>query len=110
MFKRLNSAPQAFRTFFAGFRSAIAKGDKARVADMTRFPLPYGFDAGDEGTMNRARFLKEFKDMFDEPFEKNPRFSRGDNGAYVISTENAAHLNFIKVRGKFKLIGYFVEA
>ena len=77
---------------------------------MTRFPLPYGFDAGDEGTMNRARFLKEFKDMFDEPFEKNPRFSRGDNGAYVISTENAAHLNFIKVRGKFKLIGYFVEA
>ena len=107
--KRLNSAPQAFRAFFAGFSRAAAKGNKTQVAAMTRFPLPYGFDAGDEGKMNRTRFMKEFKFIFDEPFEKNPLFSRGSDGTYVITTEGAAHLNFIKIKGKFMLIGYFVE-
>ena len=76
---------------------------------MTRFPLPYGFDAGDEGKMNRTRFLKEFKFIFNEPFEKNPRFSRGEDGAYVITTDSASHFNFIKVKGKFMLTAYIVE-
>jgi len=108
--KRLDSAPRAFRTFFSSFSRAAAKREKAQVAAMTRFPLPYGFDAGDEGTMNRTRFLKEFDYIFDEPFEKNPLFSRGEDGTYVITTDYAAHLNFIKIKGKFMLIGYYVEA
>lgn len=107
--KRLNSAPQEFRTFFASFSRAVAKRDKMQIAGITRFPLPYGFDAGHEGTMNRTRFLREFNSMFSGPFERNPLFSRGDGGAYVITTEEALHLNFNKVKGKFMLTSYIVE-
>ena len=107
--ERLDSAPKAFRTFFSSFSRAAAKRDKAQVAGMTRFPLPYGFDAGDEGTMNRTRFLQEFDFIFDEPFEKNPLFSRGEDGTYVITTDYAAHLNFIKIKGKFMLTAFMDE-
>ena len=107
--KRLSSSPQAFRTFFSGFKRAVARNDKTRIASMTRFPFEYGFDVGDEGTMSRAQFLKRFKEIFGEPPEKNPLFSRGDDGSYVVSTEGAAHLIFIKSKGTFKFTAYIVE-
>jgi hypothetical protein len=112
--KRLNSAPQAFRTFFAGFKSAVAKSDKTQVAGMTRFPFKYGFDAGDEGTMSRSQFIKRFKDVFgDRPgefvSEKNPVYGRGDAGSYTVSTENAEHLIFVKSGSSFKFTAYIVE-
>ena len=112
--KRLNSAPQAFRAFFSEFRRAIEKRDKMQVAAVTRFPLRYGFDAGDEGTMSRAQFLKRFKEIFgnsprDFMPEKNPKFSRGDAGEYVVSTESAEHLIFIKTKRTFKFISYLAE-
>ena len=112
--KRLASSPQAFRTFFAEFKNAVVKSDKVAVAAMTRFPFSYGFDAGDEGKMSRAQFLKRFKEVFgDSPRkflpEKNPVFSRGDAGSYVISTEDAAHLIFIKSGNTFKFAEYIVE-
>ena len=57
--KRLASSPQAFRTFFAEFKNAVAKSDKVAVAAMTRFPFSYGFDAGDEGKMSRAAVFEK---------------------------------------------------
>lgn len=112
--KRINSAPQAFRTFFAGFKSAIAKNDKTKVAAMTRFPFKYGFDAGDEGTMSRSQFIKRFAEVFGESPrnflpEKNPLFGRGDAGSYVVSTQDAAHLMFVKSGNTFKFTAYMVE-
>ena len=111
--KRLNTAPQAFRTFFAGFKSAVAKSDKTRVVSMTRFPFKYAFDAGDEGEMSRSQLIKGFRRVFGKPgefvYEKNPVFSRGDGGSYVVSTENAEHLVFIKIGSTFKFKAYFVE-
>ncbi|MBK8304966.1 MAG: hypothetical protein IPK98_16835 [Chloracidobacterium sp.] len=58
---RLDSAPKAFRTFFAKFRTAVEKNNKTQVAAMTRFPFAYGYDAGDEGMYTRTQFLKNFK-------------------------------------------------
>jgi hypothetical protein len=112
--KRLNSAPPAFRTFFAKFIKAVEKSDKTAVAAMTVFPFQYGFDAGDEGTMTKTQFVRGFNRIFgDSPrrfmTEKNPVFSRGDGGSYMISTEDAAHLSFVKSGGVFKFSAYIVE-
>lgn len=112
--KRLKSAPQEFRTFFSRFLGAVAKSDKTQVAAMTRFPFKYGFDAGDEGTMTRSQFIRRFSDVFGRKpkeflTEKNPVFSRGDDGSYMVSTEDASHLRFIKSKGVFRFTSYMVE-
>ena len=112
--QRLNSSPKAFRTFFAKFRAAVEKSDKRQVSAMTRFPLKYGFDAGDEGTMTKTQFVKRFGEIFgDNPREflpeRNPLFSRGDGGSYIVSTDDAAHFIFVKRGTVFKLIAYLVE-
>ncbi|SRR5215204_2263502 len=111
--KRLNSSPQAFRTFYSKFRSAVERSDKTGVAAMTLFPFQYGFDAGNEGTMSKTQFIKRFNEIFGEPkqffTEKNPVFSRGDGGNYIISTMDAAHLSFVKKGNTFKFSAYIVE-
>ena len=112
--KRLSSSPQSFRTFFAKFRSAVEQGDKTKVAAMTRFPFKYGFDAGDEGTMSKAQFLKRFNEVFGKSpkrflTEKNPLFSVGEKGTFVVSTEDAAHLIFVKKGDSFNFTAYIVE-
>ncbi len=111
--ERLSSAPRAFRTFFAKFRTAIEKNRKTEVASMTRFPFYYGYDAGDEGTYSRTQFLKNFKHVTGAFFgeykmEKNPVFSK-DEGRFVISTESASHLSFVRSGNTFKFVAYIVE-
>ncbi|MEO7674343.1 MAG: hypothetical protein ABIU09_09745 [Pyrinomonadaceae bacterium] len=111
--ERLNSAPKAFRTFFAKFRTAIEKNRKAEVTSMTRFPFAYGYDAGDEGTYSRAQFLTNFKhitgDFFGEyKMEKNPVFDKNDE-RFTISTESASHLSFVRSGNTFKFVSYYVE-
>ena len=112
--KRLNSAPKAFRAFFAQFKNAVEKSDKSAAANITIFPFKYGFDAGDEGSWTRKQFVKNFNKVFgDNPkkffAERNPSFSRGDGGSYIISTEDAAHLIFVKKGNVFKFASYIVE-
>ena len=112
--KRLDAAPRAFQTFFAKFKAAIEKSDKTTAAAMTRFPFSYGFDAGDEGAMTKAQFVKRFVDIFGKSPkrflpEKNPLFSKGDDGSYVVSTEDAAHLTFVKSGNSFKFASFIVE-
>lgn len=112
--KRLDSSPKDFRTFFAKFKKAVEKNDKASVASMTKFPFGYGFDAGDEGKMTKAQFIKRFAEIFGENpkeflTESNPMFSISEDGKYIISTEDAAHLSFIKQRSGFKFVMYIVE-
>lgn len=112
--KRLNSSPTAFRTFFAKFKSAVEKSSKTEVAAMTRFPFQYGFDAGDEGTMTKAQFIRRFSEIFGSSpkqflTEKNPRFAIDDDGTYIVSTEDATHLSFVKDGNSFKFTTYIVE-
>lgn len=111
--KRLSSSPQDFKIFFTKFRRAIERNDKNGVASMTRFPFSYGFDAGDEGTMTKTQFIRRFSEIFGESpksffTEKNPGFAR-ENSKYYISTEDAAHLMFIKQGKTFKFVSYIVE-
>ena len=112
--ERLNSAPKAFRTFFAKFRTAVEKNRKTDVASMTRFPFKYGYDAGDEGTYSRGAFLKNFKhitgDFFGEyKMEKNPVFGKDTDGTFIISTESASHLSFYRSGKTWKFVAYIVE-
>ena len=112
--KRLSSSPATFRTFFAKFKSAVENNDKTAVAAMTLFPFKYGFDVGDEGTMSKSQFLKRFSEIFGKSpkqflTEKNPLFSKDDDGSYIISTDEAAHLIFVKKGSSFKFTAYIVE-
>jgi hypothetical protein len=112
--KRLNSSPKSFRTFFKTFTIAVAKNDKTAVASMTNFPFVYGFDAGDEGKMTKTQFIKRFREIFGKTpksffTENNPVFSKNNDGSYIISTEDAAHLSFVKKGNSYKFKSYIVE-
>lgn len=112
--KRLSSAPQSFRTFYASFKRAVERNDKVAVANMSRFPFSYGYDAGDEGKYTRTQFIRNFRKIFDDPQEffreRNPSFGIDEeDGRYYISTEDAAHLGFVKTGKTFKFVSYIVE-
>lgn len=63
----LFSSPNAFAesdfsTFWQKFKSAVTAGDKAPVAEMTKFPLsmPYGVKA----VKNKKEFLRRYDEIF----------------------------------------------
>jgi hypothetical protein len=113
--KKLSSAPASFRTFFASFKRAVVKGEKQKVASMTRFPFEYGFDAGDEGKMTKSQFMKKFRQIFGDDAgefmtDEYLTFSRGDGGSYTVSnSSDASHLIFVKVRNTYKFTAYYSE-
>lgn len=112
--KRLDSSPQDFKTFYSKFKDLVKKNNKASIAAMTIFPFKYGFDTGDEGTMSKIQFLKNYDKRFAEPLkdsisEENPIFTESRKGVYVISTEEAAHLVFVKRNNAFKLLSFIIE-
>ncbi len=111
--KRLISAPQSFRSFYTKFKRAVERSDKTAVAAMTRFPFSFGYDAGNEGKYTRRQFLRNFKLIFGNPreffAERNPRFGRDDDGTFYLTTEDAAHLGFVKSGGTYKFVSYIVE-
>ena len=51
-----------FSTFWREFKSAVVAGDKAKVADRTKFPLsmPYGVKA----VRNKEDFLRRYNEIF----------------------------------------------
>ena len=51
-----------FSTFWKKFKSAVIAGDKAKVAEMTKFPLsmPYGIKA----VKNKEDFLRRYNEIF----------------------------------------------
>jgi len=55
-------AESEFSTFWQKFKSAIIAGDKAAVAEMTKFPLsmPYGVKA----VKNKENFLRRYDEIF----------------------------------------------
>jgi len=51
-----------FSTFWKKFKSAIIAGDKATIAEMTKFPLlmPYGLNA----VKNKEDFSRRYNEIF----------------------------------------------
>lgn len=111
--KRLISTPKAFQTFFAKFKRATVNGDKKVVATMTSFPFRYGWDAGDEGTYDRAQFLANFDKIFGDARnlfrQKNPKFYIGDHSYGLTNEEDASHYRFEKRGSTYKLVAFVVE-
>ncbi len=56
----LNTAPQDFQKFYAGFKDAALKRDKESVVSMTRFPIIVGYMADEEYTKSKEEFDAAF--------------------------------------------------
>jgi hypothetical protein len=112
--KRLDSAPQDFRTFYSKFKGLVRKNNKTAIAALAIFPFKYGFDTGDEGVINKAQFLKSYDKKFagslkESVNEENPVFTESKKGIYVVSTEEAAYLVFVRRNNAFKFLSFIVE-
>jgi len=55
-------AQSEFSTFWKKFRTAVIAGDKATVAEMTKFPL--SMPAFQKAVKNRADFLRRYNEIF----------------------------------------------
>jgi hypothetical protein len=55
-------AQSDFPTFWKKFKSAVVGGDKAAVAEMTKFPLSMPFLV--KAVKNRADFLRRYSEIF----------------------------------------------
>jgi hypothetical protein len=62
LFSSTAFAQNDFSAFWKEFKSAVIAGDKAKVADMTKFPLsmPYGVKA----VKNKGDFLRRYDEIF----------------------------------------------
>ncbi len=113
--RKLKTAPPSFRTFFTSFRRAVIRKDKVAVAKSVQFPLKYAFDAGDEGTFNKREFLAKFDNVFgDEPerymADEYLSWSRYRKDIIIVSnSSDASHLNFMRTRGRYLLVGFYSE-
>ena len=54
--------PESFATFWAGFKSAVAKNDKEAVAAATKFPFME--------QLSKAAFLQQYPSMFTKKVQK----------------------------------------
>lgn len=68
-------AQTEFSEFWTKFRSAVVAGDKAGVAEMTKFPLsmPYGVKA----VKNKEDFLRRYNEIFKGEANAVQCFARG---------------------------------
>ena len=76
------NAQKGFDTFWAKFKSAVLKGDKSTVANLTRFPFSLGYDPrakNQEGFIKtRASFLRRYKYVFDDEVDAVRCFQKND--------------------------------
>jgi hypothetical protein len=55
-------AESDFSAFWKGFRSAVIAGDKAKVAEMTKFPLSMSYLV--KAVKNKEDFLRRYNEIF----------------------------------------------
>jgi len=62
------SGQSNFDGFWLKFKTAVTRGDKAAVANMTKLPFSLGYDpsakGGERFVKSRASFLREYKYIF----------------------------------------------
>jgi hypothetical protein len=111
--KKLTSTPKEFQTFYAKFKSAVIRKDKHAVASMTSFPFKYGWDAGDEGTYSRSRFLTNFNRIFSNNQkifrQANPSFTIDGKHLDLLDETDASHYGFVKTSAGYKFVSIIVE-
>ena len=56
------SAESDFSAFWKGFKSAVIAGDKAKVAEMTKFPLSMPYEV--KAVKNKESFLRRYDEIF----------------------------------------------
>jgi hypothetical protein len=111
--KKLSSTPKDFQTFYAKFKGAVTRKDKQAVVAMTSFPFKYGWDAGDEGTYSRTRFLANFNRIFGNNkkifHQTNPSFTIDGKLFDLMDEEDASHYGFVKTSAGYKFVSIIVE-
>jgi hypothetical protein len=55
-------AESDFSTFWQKFKSAVIAGDKAKVAEMTKFPVSMSY--GGKAVKNKEAFLRRYDEIF----------------------------------------------
>jgi hypothetical protein len=55
-------AESDFSAFWKGFKSAVIAGDKAKVAEMTKFPLSMPYEV--KAVKNKESFLRRYDEVF----------------------------------------------
>ena len=55
-------AQSEFSAFWKGFKSAVIAGDKAKVAEMTKFPLSMPYEV--KAVKNKESFLRRYDEIF----------------------------------------------
>lgn len=56
-------AESDFSTFWREFKSAVVAGDKAKVAEMTKFPLSMPYEV--KAVKNKESFLRRYDEIFE---------------------------------------------
>ena len=92
---------QSFPAFWAQFKAAVAKNDKAAVAEMTKFP----FDAGNH--LSKADFLKQYESFFRQEtrrcFSKAKPVKEDNRDRYLVFCGEDI-FGFGKVNGQYRFI------
>lgn len=107
-----------FSTFWNGFKSAVVAGDKAKVAEMTKFPLAMPYEV--KAVKNKESFLRRYDEIFKGEANAAQCFrsiepQKESDGRYGIycpfketpeDKENAPiHFIFESTKGGWKFVG-----
>jgi hypothetical protein len=90
--------PESFATFWAGFKSAVAKNDKEAVVAATKFPF--------YGQLSKADFIKQYSSLFPKEVQKCFATAKPvkDRDSYFVFC-NQEIFTFGKVNGTYKFTG-----
>ena len=90
--------PESFATFWAGFKSAVAKNDKEAVVAATKFPF--------YGHLSKAEFIEQYPSLFTKEVQKcfaTAKPVKDRDGYFVFCGEEI--FTFQKVHGAYKFTG-----
>jgi hypothetical protein len=91
---------RSFDAFWIKFKAAVAKGDKAAIAEMTKFP----FDNGAK-YLSKAEFIKECGALFDKKtrrcFSNAKPVKEDDRDSYSVFCDETI-FGFAKVDGEYR--------
>jgi len=90
-----------FASYWMEFKAAVAKGDKEKVASMTKFPFVYASEQ-----LSKASFIKKFGTIFNEKSQKcfrNAKPVKDDSrDTYSVFCGSLIFV-FEKVNGEYRL-------
>lgn len=90
---------RSFAEFWVQFKAAVAEGDKEAIAEMTKFPFPYG------KPLSKADFIKQCGELFDQRtrrcFSKAKPVKEEDRDSYSVFCGEEIFV-FEKVNGEYR--------